>query len=113
VAGVGETPAGDVLLVVAALSGLAAATALRLPSEFLALMAFIVGLAGGLDSPPDAISLREAVLTLIGKACTGIGALAIMTAASAALAGFWRGIALRVAGSWMIAVLVLALRWAS
>ncbi len=115
VAGVGETPAGDVLLVVAALCGLAAAAALRLPSGLLALLAFVIGLAGGLDSPPDAISLREAVLSLIGTACAGIAALALMTTMSAALAGVWQGIALRVAGSWMtaIAVLVLALRLAA
>jgi urease accessory protein len=72
-AGVGETPAADVLLVVAALCGLAAAAALRLPPGLLALLALVTGLAGGLDSPPDAVSLREAVLSLIGTACAGIG----------------------------------------
>jgi urease accessory protein len=114
-AGAGETPAGDVLMVVAALCGLAAAAALHLPPGLPALLAIVVGLAGGLDSPPDAISLREAILGLIGTACTGIAALAIMVGVSAALAGVWQGIALRVAGSWIaaIAVLVLALRWAS
>jgi urease accessory protein len=113
-AGVGETPAGDLLMVVAVLCGLAAAAALRLPSGLLAPLAFAVGLGGGLDSPPDAISLREAILGLIGTACAGIAALAIMVAVSAVLAGVWQGIALRVAGSWIaaIAILVLALRWA-
>jgi urease accessory protein len=114
-AGVGETPAGDVLLVLAALCGLAAAAALRLPPGLLALLAFAAGLASGLDSPPDAISLQEAVLSLIGTACAGIAALAIMVGVSAALAGVVLRIAPRVAGSWIaaIAILVLALRWAS
>jgi urease accessory protein len=114
-AGVGETPAGDLLMAVAVLCGLAAAAALRLPRGLLAPLAFVVGLAGGLDSPPDAISLREAVLALIGTACAGTAALAVMVAVSAVLAGLWQGIALRVAGSWIaaIAILVLALRWAA
>jgi urease accessory protein len=114
-AGVGETPAGEVLMVAAALCGLAAVTALRLPAGLAAVPAFIVGLATGLDSPPDAISLREAILGLIGTAGGGIAAMAIMVALSAAVAPIWNGIVLRVAGSWIaaIALLVLALRWAS
>jgi urease accessory protein len=114
-AGAGETPAADVLMVAAVLSGFAAAAALRLPAGPAEVLAFIVGLAAGLDSPPDAISLREAILGLIGTACGGIAALAIMVALSAAVAPIWNGIALRVAGSWIaaIALLVLALRWAS
>jgi urease accessory protein len=65
-------------------------------------------------SPPETISLREAVLMLIGTACSAIAALAVMAAAAAALARPWQGIAPRVAGSWVaaIAILVLALRWA-
>jgi hypothetical protein len=52
---------------------------------------------------------------LIGTAGGGIAAMAIMVALSAAVAPIWNGIALRVAGSWIaaIALLVLALRWAS
>jgi hypothetical protein len=46
----------------------------------------VVGLAGGLDSPPDAISLREAILGLVGKVCAGIAAAAVMVGATAALA---------------------------
>jgi urease accessory protein len=114
-AGTGETPAGDVLMVAAALCGLAAALALRLPPAMTAALAVIVGFAGGLDSPPDAIALREAVFSLIGSACGGIAAFALLVASAAPLARIWQGIVLRVAGSWIaaIAILVLALRWAA
>jgi urease accessory protein len=80
-----------------------------------AALAVIVGFAGGLDSPPDAITLREAVLSLIGTACGGIAAFALLVAVAAPLARIWQGIVLRVAGSWIaaIAILVLALRWAA
>jgi urease accessory protein len=114
-AGVGETAAGDVLIVAAMICGLAAAAALRLPTGLAELLSFIVGLATGLDSPPEAILLREAILGLVGTACGGIAAMAAMVTLSAVLGRIWQGIGLRVAGSWTaaIAILVLALRWAS
>jgi len=113
--GAGETPAGDALAAAAMLCGLAAAMALRLPAALTAFLGFIVGLATGLDAPPDSISVREAILGLIGTACGGVAAFAAAVVASALLGGLWDGIALRVAGSWIaaIAILVLALRWAS
>jgi len=112
-AGLGETPAADVLMVAAALCGLAAAAAFPLPPAVTAALAFVVGVAGGLDSPPHAIALREAVLSLIGTACSGIAAFAVLVAATAPLVRIWQGVVLRVAGSWIaaIAILVLALRW--
>jgi urease accessory protein len=112
-AGIGETAAGDALMLAAALCGLAAAMALPVPPAITAALALVVGLAGGLDSPPDAITLREAVLSLIGTACGGIAAFALLVAAAGRLARTWQGIVLRVAGSWIaaIAILVLALHW--
>jgi hypothetical protein len=59
--GVEETPAQDVLLAAAFLGGLAAVTALNLPGAGVGSIAFMVGLALGLDSPPDAILLRDAM----------------------------------------------------
>jgi urease accessory protein len=111
--GVGESAAGDVLLAATLLSGLAAAAALKVPSLVVGSTAFVVGLALGLDSPPDAISLHEAILGLIGTWCAGLTLLVATLAAAAPLARLWDGIALRVAGSWLaaMAILVLALRW--
>jgi urease accessory protein len=112
--GVGETPAGDVLVATAFLGGLAAVAALNVPCPVVGSIAFVVGLAFGLDSPPDAISLRDAVLGLVGTWCAGVTLLAAAVAATP-LARLWNGIALRVAGSWIAAtaMLVLALRWVS
>jgi urease accessory protein len=111
--GVGETRAGDVLLAATLLSGLAAAAALRVPRPIVGSMAFVVGLALGLDSPPDAISLREALLGLVGTWCAGVTLLVAALAVATPLPRLWNGIALRVAGSWLaaMAILVLALRW--
>jgi len=113
--GVGETPAGDVLLAAALLTGLAAAAALAMPSPVAGSTAFVVGLALGLDSPPDAILLREAILGLIGTWCAGVALLVAALVTATPLTRLWNGIALRVAGSWIAAtaMLVLALRWVS
>jgi urease accessory protein len=113
--GVGETPAGDVLLAAALLGGLAAAAALTVPSLVVGSTALVVGLALGLDSPPDAILLREAVRGMIGTWCAGVTLLVAALAAATPLARQWNGIPLRVAGSWIAAtaMLVLAVRWVS
>ena len=111
--GMGETPANDMLFVAAGICGATAALAMPVALWLAAPAAIIVGCAVGLDSPPDAVSLREAVWTLIGTGCGAVAALALMTGAAALIRWAVRPIALQVAGSWLaaIAVLVLALRW--
>jgi urease accessory protein len=113
--GVGETPASDVLLAGAVLCGLllasgAAATVLRGVGAPLALAC---GAALGLDSPPEAIRLGEAFAAVTGTACGAVAALALTALAATAIAPWRHGIALRVAGSWIaaIAILALAVRW--
>jgi urease accessory protein len=112
--GAGETSANNVLLAAAAACGVIAALGLPGRAWFVAPLALIIGSAVGLDSPPETISMHEAVLMLTGTFCGGVAALALLTAAAAWLAHLWRAIALRVAGSWIaaIAILVLALRLA-
>jgi urease accessory protein len=111
--GVGETPASDALLAVAALCGLTAASGVTAPAAVAVPVALASGVALGLDSPPDAIRLDEAVAALIGTAFGGVAALTLIMLLAFALARLWHGIVLRVAGSWIaaIAILVLALRW--
>ncbi len=113
--GVGETPANDVLLANATICGLVAAAGIIVSARVAAPAALLSGFAIGLDSPPESILLREAVLMLIGTACGAIAALAAFTLVARAIAHLWQGIAVRVAGLWIaaIAILVLALRWAA
>ncbi len=112
--GAGETPAGDVLLAVAALCGLIAATGVAAPVVLAAPAALASGVALGLDSPPDSVKFGEAVAMLIGTACGGIAALMVIAFLAFPMARRWQGIAVRVAGSWIaaISILALAVRWA-
>jgi hypothetical protein len=114
--GAGETPANEVLLAGAALCGLTAASGVAVPAALAAAVALVSGAALGLDSPPDAIRLGEAVAALLATAGGSIAALALIAFSAVALAHRWQGgIVVRVAGSWIaaIAILALALRWAA
>jgi urease accessory protein len=113
--GAGEAPAGDALLAAALLCGLAAASGVAMPVAVAALVALMSGIALGLDSPPDAITLGDAVAMMIGVACSGVAALTLMALVAARLARWRQAIALRVAGSWIaaIAIMALAVRWAT
>jgi hydrogenase/urease accessory protein HupE len=115
---VGQTSAGDVLLATAGLAGSLVALGRPIPALACAPLAAVAGMALGLDSPPEAISISVATLTLIG---TGIGAsvaLALIVVAASYLVGVRKGlvphIGVRILGSWIAAsaVLVLALHFA-
>jgi urease accessory protein len=113
--GVGETPASDMLLATATLCGLIAASGLTAPVPLAVPAALVSGTALGLDSPPESVLLGEAIAMLIGTACGGIGALAMIAFLASQIARWRDGILLRIAGSWIaaIAIMVLALRWAA
>jgi urease accessory protein len=111
---VGETPANTVLLASATIAGALTALAVAMPRVIGWLLAAVIGVAIGLDSPPHVISVTEATLMLIG---TGIGALVVLIAVAAAAAALrreWQRIGVRVLGSWTAAsaILVLAMRFA-
>src|SRR5262245_2438480 len=110
--GTGETPAPVVLLGVSALCGVLVASALSIPSPLVWLMAIVTGVAVGLDSPPDAISIREAYLTMAGVWVGAVLVLLVIAEAAARLTRPWQLIGLRVLGSWIAAsaILVLALK---
>jgi urease accessory protein len=110
--GTGETPAPLVLVGVSALCGVAAATGLRIPSPIVWLTAIVSGIAVGLDSPPDVISIREAYVIMGGVWLGAVLVLAFAAEAAARLTRPWQLIGLRVLGSWIAAsaILVLALR---
>jgi urease accessory protein len=112
--GIGPTPAADVLLAAAAVTGLLIALAWPVPAPGCAALAVAAGGALGLDSPPEVISLSAAALMLIG---TGLGAclaLAAVVAGVCRLTRAWQLIGVRILGSWMAAsaLLVLALHFA-
>jgi urease accessory protein len=111
--GTKETPAGDMLLAGAILCSLLAAASVTVPAVLAALLAFLFGIALGLDSLLAAAGSRETVATLIGTACGGVVALALMAFLASGIAGLWQGVVLRAAGSFIAATAVaaLVLRW--
>jgi urease accessory protein len=75
-------------------------------------LAAVAGYALGLDSPPEAISLREANLTLLGTALSAILLLVLLAYLASKLRRDWQRIGARILCSWIAAsaILVLALR---
>jgi len=110
---VGLTPALDVLLMVSAVSGALVAAGIVLRPILSAIVAVIAGLALGLDSPPQAISLADATASLIGTWIAACVALVSVVKATSYLKRCWQRIGLRIVGSWIAAsaILVLALRF--
>jgi hypothetical protein len=105
---IGATPARNVVLGTAVASGVLAAAALKLPRLPLYAFAVIVGATIGLDSPPETVSLTLGHLMLIGTALGACAALVLLVATATALHRAWP-IALRVLGSWIAAIALLAL----
>lgn len=106
---VGETPADDVLLGAVAITGVLVAAALRLPLPLLGPLAAVMGVAIGLDSPPEVISLEAAVAMLIGTGVGAVVALCLVIAGAAWLTRDWQQIGIRVLGSWTAASALLAI----
>jgi hypothetical protein len=110
---VGQTPAPNVVLAAAAVTGILAAAAVPLPAFICVALAAVSGAAIGLDSPPRALTLAAATAALIG---TGIGSclvLVVLVLATRYLTRPWQRIGVRIVGSWIAAsaLLVLALRY--
>ncbi len=103
----GETRAPLVLLSGAALAGLAAAVGWPLPSILAAPLALIVGVAIGLDSPPQAASIAAANAALAGTALAAFAAVAVIAAITGRVRKGWPRIGVRVLGSWIAAASIL------
>jgi len=112
--GTGPTPAGEILVGAAGLCGLVVALARPLPLAIAGGLAAATGLAIGLDSPPEVISVRIATVMLIGTGFGGVILLTLIVEGTAALKRDWQRIGMRIVGSWTAAsaILVLALRFA-
>ena len=72
-------------------------------------LAAVTGIAIGLDSPPEVVSVRQAHLMLIGTAFGGGLLLIVMVEIATRLTSPWQRIAARILGSWIAASAVLVL----
>jgi urease accessory protein len=107
--------ANEAVLGTAFVGGLLVALARPLPQVLGVALAVLLGVAIALDSPPEVLSVSEANLMLAG---TGLGAsafLVVVALAARQAQALWAKIGLRILGSWIaaIAILALALRLAS
>jgi urease accessory protein len=99
----------EALLALAVATGLLVVLARALPEAAGCVLAGATGLAIALDSPPEAISVREANFMLIG---TGFGATILLILAiegASRLRRDWRRTLARILGSWVAASAMLAL----
>ena len=99
----------EALLVLAAVSGLLLVLARPLPEPAGIALGALSGIAVGLDSPPEVLSVREANLMLIG---TGLGASLFVVLAiegASKLTRPWQRIGARVVGSWIAAAATMVL----
>ena len=85
-----------------------------LPQFILGPFALITGLAIALDSPPEVISVREAIVMQIGIFCGATSLLIVIVECASRLRRDWQRIGVRILGSWIAAsaILVLALQLA-
>jgi urease accessory protein len=100
------------LLAATAVAGLLLALARPWPAYIGVALAAAAGLSLALDSPPQALSLRDADLALAGTAAGASVTVWAVAEFSARLRHHWQRLGARIVGSWMAAsaVLVLALR---
>ena len=106
------TLAEETLLAATAVIGLLVALAWPVLWMVGAGLAVIAGFALALDSPPEAISLTEANLTLLGTALSAVVLPVAVAQIVSWLQRHWQRIGVRILGSWIAAsaLLVLALR---
>jgi urease accessory protein len=102
----------EMLLSLAAITGFLMALAWPLPQGLGVPLAAAIGLSLALGSPPEALSLREANLALLGTAVGTVLLLLALLQGTARLHHHWQRIGARILGSWIaaIAILVLALQ---
>lgn len=101
------------VLALALVSGALLAAAIRLPPALAAALTLATGLALALDSPPDTITLREAIVFQLGTFCGAAILFAAALEVAAKLRRHWQQVGLRIIGSWIAAsaILVLALQF--
>ena len=108
-----QVPVGSAMLANTALVGALVAAAWMPPPPLGWLLAAIAGATLALDSPPQAITIAEANLMLIGTALGACLAVAVVGTITSYLTKAWQQIAVRVLASWIAAsaILVVAMSW--
>jgi urease accessory protein len=102
------TPARIVLLAVAVALGAMVAAAWA-PKLLAWLLAVIAGAALALDSPPQAVMITEAYMTLAGTAVGACAMLVLVSAIASHASADWQRLGLRILGSWIAASAILVL----
>ena len=97
------------VLALAMACGVLVALARPLPEWAGGVLAVVTGVAIGLDSPPEVISLREANLMLIGTGFGGTILLVVVVEAASRFSRVWQRIGSRIIGSWIAASAILVL----
>jgi hydrogenase/urease accessory protein HupE len=108
-----DVPVVSVMLANTALLGVLVAAAWAPPQPLGWLLAAIAGATLALDSPPQAVTIAEANVMLVGTALGACLAVAVVGAIASYLTKAWQQIAVRVLASWIAAsaILVLAMSW--
>jgi urease accessory protein len=106
---VGETVAGEVILANTVLVGVLVAAARAPPKPIVWGLAAVTGAALALDSPPQATTIEEGNLMLLGTAIAACAALAVAIAFGALASRHWQRLAVRIVGSWIAASAALVL----
>ena len=108
-----DVPVVTVMLANTALLGVLVAAAWVPPQPLGWLLAAIAGATLALDSPPQAVTIAEANVMLVGTALGACLAVAVVDAIASYLTKAWQQIAVRVLASWIAAsaILVLAMSW--
>ncbi len=108
-----EMPAGNIMLANTALLGLLVAAAFAPLKPLGWLFAAIAGATLALDSPPQAVSVAEANVMLIGTALGACVAVAAVAEITSYLTNAWQQLAVRVLASWIAAsaIMLFATSW--
>ena len=107
--GAGDDGAAAISLVLACLAGGMTAIALPVPAGATNAIVFALGLAVGVNLHVETSSLLDVAPALAAAFFATIAALLLIAETARSVTHDWHGIALRVAGSWIVAVAVIVL----
>lgn len=112
--GVRDPPAAIALLAFSVIAGLMVVAARPMPPIVKCGLAFAVGAALALNTPPQAISIPWAITAQLGTGLAALAALTLVAFIAMKAECPWQRIGIRIAGSWIAAstILVLVLRLA-